>query len=62
MWLAQATIAHTSPALFEIVNLYGTPSFDVASILRRTGRRALRSLYAPLDVVFTAVLTPLARR
>jgi len=42
--VSQATIAHTSPAIFEVVNPYGTLSFDVVSILGRTGRRPLRSL------------------
>jgi hypothetical protein len=39
-----ATVAHTSPAIFEVINPYGTLSFDLPSILRRTGRRPLRSL------------------
>ena len=42
--VSRETIAHTSPAIFEVVNPYGTLSFDVASILQRTGRRPLRSV------------------
>ena len=42
--VSQATIAHTSSAIFEVVNTYGTLSFDVVSILGRTGRRPLQSL------------------
>jgi len=42
--VSHATIAHTSPAIFEVVKPYGTLSFDASSILGQTGRRPLQRL------------------
>jgi hypothetical protein len=30
--VSEQTIAHTSPAIFEVINPYGTLNFDVAGI------------------------------
>ncbi len=41
--VSDVAISHSSPAHFESINLYGTHTIDVAAVLKRPGRRPLRS-------------------